>query len=171
MSTALQGRTFKYGNDIDTDIIAPIRFLMTTDPKELAKAAFADYDPDFQKTVQSGDVVVAGTNFGCGSSREHAPICLKANGVSCVIAENFARIFFRNAINIGLPVLECAEAVQGIDAGDEVAVDMTTGMIRNLTKGQSWQAKAIPSFMMEIFTAGGLVNYTRQRLAAGEAGA
>ncbi len=163
----IRGKAFKYGADIDTDIIAPIRFLMTTDPEELAKAAFADYDPAFQKTVQPGDVVVAGTNFGCGSSREHAPICLKANGVSVVIAESFARIFFRNGINIGLPVLECPEAAQGIEKGDLVEVDLDTGVIRNASRGLTWQARPVPPFMAEIFAAGGLVAYTRRRLAAG----
>lgn len=160
----IRGKAFKYGDNVDTDVIAPVRFLMVTDPKELRKAAFADLDPEFQQTVQPGDTVVGGKNFGCGSSREHAPIAIKEAGAGAVIAESFARIFFRNAINIGLPALECPEAAQGIAKGDEVEIDFSSGRIVNVTKGETYQAKPIPPFMGEIFAAGGLVGFLRQKL-------
>lgn len=159
----VRGHVHKYGDNIDTDIITPIRFLMTTDTAQLAKAAFADYDPEFQKTVRSGDVLVAGRNFGCGSSREHAPIAIKANGISVVIAESFARIFYRNALNIGLPALESPEAAAAIQKGDEVAVDLSSGRIQNLSRGETYQAQPMPPFMAEIFAAGGLVEYLQAR--------
>jgi 3-isopropylmalate/(R)-2-methylmalate dehydratase small subunit len=155
----------KYGANVDTDAIIPARYLNMTDPLELAKHCMEDIDPDFAASVQAGDVIVATTNFGCGSSREHAPLCIKAAGVSCVIAKSFARIFYRNAINIGLPILECDEAVDGTDAGDELEVDLESGGIRNLTKATTYQAKPYPPFMLELMRAGGLVQYTKERLA------
>jgi 3-isopropylmalate/(R)-2-methylmalate dehydratase small subunit len=161
----LRGHVHKYGANVDTDAIIPARYLNMTDPLELAKHCMEDIDPDFAASVQAGDVIVATTNFGCGSSREHAPLCIKAAGVSCVIAKSFARIFYRNAINIGLPILECDEAVDGTDAGDELEVDLESGGIRNLTKATTYQAKPYPPFMLELMRAGGLVQYTKERLA------
>jgi 3-isopropylmalate/(R)-2-methylmalate dehydratase small subunit len=158
-------KAFKFGNDIDTDAIIPAVYLVTTDPAELgAHAMEGSTQPDFAQNVATGDVVVAGANFGCGSSREHAPVALVGAGVSCVIARSFARIFFRNAINIGLPVLECPDAAEGISAGDEVVVDLATGAIRNETTGASFQAQPMPEFMRAIFDAGGLVPFARRRL-------
>ena len=167
MST-LRGRVHKYGADVNTDVIIPARYLTTIDPKELAKHCMEDIDPEFVKKVQPGDMILATTNFGCGSSREHAPMAIKAAGVSCVVAKTFARIFFRNAINLGLPVLECPEAADGTDDGDELEVDLTSGAIRNRTQGTVFQAKAYPPFLMEIITAGGLIEYTKRRLGAQE---
>jgi len=161
----LRGRVHKYGANVDTDAIIPARYLNINDPGELAQHCMEDIDPDFASRVQLGDVIVATTNFGCGSSREHAPLCIKAAGVSCVIAKSFARIFYRNAINIGLPILECDEAVDGTDAGDELEVDLESGAIRNLTKGATFRAKPYPPFMLELMRAGGLVEYTKERLA------
>lgn len=160
-----KGSVFKYGDNVDTDVIIPARYLNTSDPQELAKYCMEDIDADFVKKVNAGDLIVANKNFGCGSSREHAPIAIKASGVSCVIASTFARIFYRNAINIGLPILECEEAVQGIEAGDEVEVDFATGMISNLTKSQTYQAQPFPAFMQEIMAADGLISYIRKNLA------
>ena len=154
-----QGHVFKYGDNIDTDVIIPARYLNSSDPADLAAHCMEDIDTDFVKKVQTGDIIVAEKNFGCGSSREHAPIAIKAAGVSCVIAETFARIFYRNAINIGLPIIECPEAAAAINAGDEVSVDFDSGVIRNITKGTSYQGQAFPPFMQKIITAGGLVNY------------
>ena len=154
-----KGRVFKYGDNVDTDVIIPARYLAISDPKELAEHCMEDIDKEFVHKVKPGDIMVANKNFGCGSSREHAPIAIKAAGVSCVIAETFARIFYRNAINIGLPIIECAEASRGIEDGDEVEVDFDSGMIYNRTKGTEFKGQAFPEFMQKIIQAGGLVNY------------
>lgn len=154
----VQGTVFKYGDNVDTDVIIPARYLNTSDPAELAKHCMEDLDKDFVKNVQPGDIIVAGRNFGCGSSREHAPLAIKTAGVSVVIAATFARIFYRNAINIGLPILECPEAVAGTEAGDELEVDFDRGIIVNLTKNQTFQAEPFPEFMKEIMAADGLIN-------------
>ena len=153
------GSVFKYGDNVDTDVIIPARHLAITDPKGLALHCMEDIDGEFVKKVQPGDIIVAEKNFGCGSSREHAPIAIKAAGVSCVIAETFARIFYRNAINIGLPIIECPDASRGIEAGDEVEVDFDSGIITNKTKGTSFKGQAFPEFMQKIIRAEGLVNY------------
>ncbi len=160
-----QGRVFKYGDNVDTDVIIPARYLNIADPKELAAHAMEDIDAEFVKNMQPGDIVVATRNFGCGSSREHAPLVLKENGVSCVIASSFARIFYRNAINIGLPILECEAAANGIEAGDKVSVDFDTGIITNETKGASYQAAAFPPFIQSIIQAGGLLKALKEREA------
>ncbi len=154
-----KGHVFKYGANIDTDVIIPARYLNSSDPADLAAHCMEDIDTEFVKKVQKGDIIVAGSNFGCGSSREHAPIAIKASGVSCVIAETFARIFYRNAINIGLPIIECPEAAKAIAEGDEVEIDFDSGMITDLTKQTSYQGQAFPPFMQKIISAGGLVNY------------
>jgi len=161
----LRGHVHKYGTDVNTDVIIPARYLNTTDPQELAQHCMEDEDPEFVRRVRPGDVIVAGTNFGCGSSREHAPIAIKASGVSCVVAKSFARIFYRNAINMALPILECEEAVDGSKSGDELEVELESGAIRNLTRGTAFQAKPFPEFMLELLQAGGLVEYTKRRLA------
>ena len=161
----LRGHVHKYGADVNTDAIIPARYLVTTDPQELAQHCMEDEDPEFVRRVRAGDIIVADTNFGCGSSREHAPIAIKTAGVSCVVAKSFARIFYRNAINLALPVLECAEAVDGSESGDELEVDLESGAVRNLTRGTAFQAKPFPDFMLELLQAGGLVEYTRRRLA------
>lgn len=153
------GTVFRYGDNVDTDVIIPARYLNSSDPKELAAHCMEDLDKEFIKQVKPGDIIVADKNFGCGSSREHAPIAIKAAGVSCVIAETFARIFYRNAINIGLPIIECPEASRGIEAGDEVEVDFDSGIITNKTKGTSFKGQAFPEFMQKIIKAEGLVNY------------
>lgn len=153
------GRVFKYGDNVDTDVIIPARYLNSFDAKELASHAMVDIDPEFANKVRPGDLIVANKNFGCGSSREHAPLCLKAAGVSCVIAETFARIFYRNAINIGLPIIECPEAAKAIEAGDDVEVDFDTGIIYDHTKGTQYQGQAFPEFMQKIIRAEGLINY------------
>ena len=153
------GNVFKYGDNVDTDVIIPARYLNSPNGDELARHCMEDIDEDFVKKVKQGDIVVAKKNFGCGSSREHAPIALKASGVSCVIASTFARIFYRNAINIGLPIIECPEAARTIEAGDEVEVDFDSGVITDRTKGVSFQGQAFPEFMQKIIKAGGLVNY------------
>lgn len=158
-----KGRVFKYGDNVDTDVIIPARYLNTSDPKELATHCMEDIDKEFTKNVQKGDIIVANKNFGCGSSREHAPIAIRESGVSCVIASTFARIFYRNAINIGLPILECDEAVKAIDAGDELEVDFTTGIIKNSTKNQEYQGEPFPEFMQNIINCGGLVNYIKSK--------
>lgn len=155
----VKGKVFKYGDNVDTDVIIPARYLNTSDPKELAAHCMEDIDADFVKKVNTGDVIVANKNFGCGSSREHAPIAIKESGVSCVIAATFARIFYRNAINIGLPILECEEAVKGIEAGDEVEIDFNSGVIRNLTKAAEYKAEPFPEFMQKIIQSNGLVGY------------
>ena len=161
----LKGTVHKYGANVDTDVIIPARYLNLSDPAELAKHCMEDIDKDFLKRVQPGDVMVGTTNFGCGSSREHAPIAIKAAGISCVIAKSFARIFFRNAINIGLPLLESEEAVDNIKNGDTVEVDLEKGTIKNVSTGKTFTAKPYPEFMSELIAAGGLVEYTKKRLA------
>ena len=158
-----KGRVFKYGDNIDTDVIIPARYLNSSDPAELATHCMEDIDKEFIKKVQKGDIIVAEKNFGCGSSREQAPIAIKAAGVSCVIAETFARIFYRNAINIGLPIIECPKAAAEIEDGDEVEVNFDTGVITDLTKGTSYQGQAFPEFMQRIIDAEGLVNYINTR--------
>lgn len=165
----IKGKVYKYGADINTDVIIPARYLNVSDPDGLAKHCMEDLDRDFLKTVQPGDIVMATTNFGCGSSREHAPIALKACGISCVIAKTFARIFFRNAIDIGLPLLECEEAVDKTESGDILEVDLGAGTINNLTRGLTFTAKPYPDFMRALIAAGGLIEYTRQKIAAGRA--
>ena len=157
------GHVFKYGDNVDTDVIIPARSQNSFDPQELASHAMVDIDPEFAGKVQPGDIIVARKNFGCGSSREHAPLCLKTAGVSCVIADTFARIFYRNAINIGLPIIECPEAAEGIDAGDQVEIDFDSGRIYNRTKGTEFQGQAFPPFMQELISAGGLVNYINSK--------
>ena len=160
---AAKGHVFKYGDNVDTDVIIPARYLNSSDPKELALHCMEDIDKDFVKNVKAGDIMVANKNFGCGSSREHAPIAIKAAGVSCVIAETFARIFYRNSINIGLPIIECPQAAQEIEAGDEVEVDFDSGMIYDRTKGTQYQGQAFPEFMQKIIKAEGLINYINQK--------
>lgn len=160
----LNGAAWKFGNDIDTDIIIPARHLNTSDPAELAKHCMEDGDPDFYNKISTGDVIVAAKNFGCGSSREHAPIAIKAAGLSCVIAKSFARIFYRNAFNIGLPIFECDEAAEKIQPGDKLEVDADSGLIKNLTRNETYQATPVPEFMQQIIAAGGLVNYVAKRV-------
>ena len=157
------GHVFKFGDNVDTDVIIPARYLNSSDPKELAAHCMEDIDKEFVKKVSSGDIIVATKNFGCGSSREHAPIAIKAAGVSCVIAETFARIFYRNAINIGLPIIECPEAAQGIASGDEVEVNFDSGVITDKTTGATYQGQAFPPFMQKIIDSEGLVNYINQK--------
>lgn len=152
-------KVYKYGNNVDTDVIIPARYLTTSDEKELASHCMEDIDKTFVTTVQKDDIIVAEDNFGCGSSREHAPVAIKASGIYCVIANTFARIFFRNSINIGLPILECPEAVKNTDNGDELTVDLNTGIIRNITKNKEFKAEPFPPFMRGIIEAGGLTNY------------
>lgn len=154
-----KGKVIKYGDNVDTDVIIPARYLNSSDPNELATHCMEDIDKDFVKNVKPGDIIVARKNFGCGSSREHAPIAIKACGVSCVIAETFARIFYRNSINIGLPIIECPEAVAGIEAGDEVEVDFDSGVITDITKNTSYKGQPFPPFMQKIIDCEGLVNY------------
>jgi 3-isopropylmalate/(R)-2-methylmalate dehydratase small subunit len=160
----LTGKAHKYGADVNTDVIIPARYLNVWEPEPLAAHCMEDIDPEFRSRVVRGDVVVATTNFGCGSSREHAPIALKACGVSCVVAHSFARIFFRNSINIGLPLLECPEAADACESGDTLEVDLTDGRITNLDKGLTFTAKPYPEFMLSIIDAGGLVAHTKCRL-------
>lgn len=155
------GRVFKYGDNVDTDVIIPARYLNTSDPKELAAHCMEDIDLDFAREVQEGDIIVANKNFGCGSSREHAPIAIKESGISCVIASTFARIFYRNAINIGLPILECDQAVKSIEAGDKLEVNFDTGVIKNLTKNEEYQGEAFPEFMQKIINSNGLIGYIK----------
>ena len=159
----IQGKAFKYGDNVDTDVIIPARYLNTPDAKELAAHCMEDIDPQFASKVQCGDILVAGRNFGCGSSREHAPLAIKACGVACVIAASFARIFYRNALNIGLPILECPAAARAISAGDEVAVDLEAGEIVVCTTGQRFHAEPFPQFMMDLIAAGGLAAYLKGR--------
>ncbi|MBZ4645417.1 MAG: 3-isopropylmalate/(R)-2-methylmalate dehydratase small subunit [Petroclostridium sp.] len=158
------GKVIKYGDNVDTDVIIPARYLNTSDPAELAKHCMEDLDADFVKKVKAGDIMVAAKNFGCGSSREHAPIAIKASGISCVIAETFARIFYRNAINIGLPILECPEASRDIEDGDEVKVDFDTGEITNITKNKVYKSAPFPEFMQEIIKKNGLIEYIKDNL-------
>lgn len=159
-----KGKAWKFGADVDTDAIIPARYLNTSDPKELASHCMEDStSPDFMKKMRPGDVIVAEKNFGCGSSREHAPISIKAAGVSCVVARSFARIFYRNAFNMGLPIFESAEAVDGIKEGDELEVDADAGVVRNLSTNQEYQVAPVPPFMQELIAAGGLMAYTRKK--------
>jgi 3-isopropylmalate/(R)-2-methylmalate dehydratase small subunit len=160
----LKGKVHKYGADVNTDAIIPARYLNISDPAELAKHCMEGIDPDFVKRVKAGDIIMATTNFGCGSSREHAPLAIKAAGISCIIAKSFARIFFRNAINIGLPLLECDKAVDNTKAGDTLEVELASGRIKNLTHGTEFTARPYPDFMAELISAGGLVEYTKKRL-------
>ncbi len=152
------GKAIKYGNNVDTDVIIPARYLNTSDPQELAAHCMEDIDKDFHQKMHEGDLIVAQANFGCGSSREHAPMAIKAAGVSCVIAKTFARIFYRNAINIGLPIIECAEAADGIEDGDRVTVDFDTGVITNVTKNETYQGQPFPEFLINIINSSGLLN-------------
>ncbi|MDR1247313.1 MAG: 3-isopropylmalate dehydratase small subunit [Clostridiales Family XIII bacterium] len=157
------GKVYKYGDNVDTDVIIPARYLVTSDPAELAKHCMEDIDKDFAAKAKPGDIIVAGKNFGCGSSREHAPIAIKGAGVACVIAPTFARIFYRNSFNTGLPILESDEAAEKIDAGDEVEVDFATGAIRNITKGESYKAEPFPPFISKLIESGGLVEYVKSQ--------
>lgn len=157
-----EGKVFKYGDHIDTDVIIPAQFLTTADPKELAKNCMADIDKDFAKQVTDGDIIVGGINFGCGSSREHAPLAIKGSGVSCVIAKNFARIFFRNAINIGLPILECVDAVNDAQKGDVIEVDTTSGVIKNKTQNKEYSTQPFPDFLQNIINSGGLIKSIKE---------
>ena len=159
-----RGRVFKYGDNIDTDVIIPARYLSTADPQELKKFCMIDIDKDFAKEVEAGDIMVGQKNFGCGSSREHAPIAIKGSGISCVIAESFARIFYRNSFNIGLPIIESADAAKGIEAGDEVDVDFESGEIKNITKNESYKGQPYPEFIQKIISNEGLVNYTQKKI-------
>ena len=158
------GYVFKYGDNVDTDVIIPARYLNTSEPSELAKHCMEDIDTGFAGTVRAGDFIVADKNFGCGSSREHAPIAIKAAGVKCVIASSFARIFYRNAINIGLPIMECPEAAAAISTGDDIDVDFDTGVITNNTKGETYQSQPLPPFLQNLIAQDGLVNYTKSKL-------
>lgn len=158
------GKAWRFGNDIDTDVIIPARYLTKDDPEHLAAHCMEDADAQFAQKVKAGDVIVGGKNFGCGSSREHAPLAIKAAGVKVVIADSFGRIFFRNSLNIGMPILECPEAVVGIENGDEVEVDLKTGKIENVTKGTSYQANPFPKFMQELINLGGLMPYVKEKL-------
>jgi len=160
----IKGKTWKFKDNVDTDQIIPARYLNTSDPQELAKHVMEDADPTFPSKVKAGDIIVGGENFGCGSSREHAPIAIKAAGVSAVIAKSFARIFYRNAINIGLPILESKEASEDIKESNEVEVDIAKGTIKNLKSGKSFKAAPFPPFMQELIKAGGLINYVKKKL-------
>jgi 3-isopropylmalate/(R)-2-methylmalate dehydratase small subunit len=166
----IRGNAFRYGDNIDTDVIIPARYLNSIDPAELAAHCLEDLDPGFIKRVKPGDLIVAGRNFGCGSSREHAPLAIKAAGVSCVIAAGFARIFYRNAINIGLPILECPDAAAGIETGQRVSVDFDSGEIVNEATGRRFRAAPFPPFMRELIARGGLVSYVQAKLAGRGAG-
>ena len=157
-----KGTVHKYGDNVDTDVIIPARYLNTADPKELAAKCMEDIDKEFVNKVKPGDIMVAGRNFGCGSSREHAPIAIKASGISCVIADTFARIFYRNSINIGLPIIECPKASESIKAGDDVEIDFDTGIITDITTGETFKGQAFPPFMQNIITKGGLINYINE---------
>ncbi len=162
----IRGKVYKYGDDVNTDVIMPARYLNVYDHAELAQHCMEDLDPDFLKMVKPGDIIVAGTNFGCGSSREHAPLAIKAAGISCVIAKSFARIFYRNALNIGLPIQECEEAVAKTKAGNTLEVDLSTGKIVNVTRGLTFKAKPYPDFMLKLIESGGLIEYTKRKIAA-----
>jgi 3-isopropylmalate/(R)-2-methylmalate dehydratase small subunit len=164
----IHGKAWKFGNDVDTDAIIPARHLNTTDWKELASHCMEDVDPEFTGKVKPGDIIVAGKNFGCGSSREHAPIAIKAAGVACVVAHSFARIFYRNAFNMGLPILECPEAAERIDTGDELELDLDEGTIVNHSRKETYRAQAIPPFMQKLIQAGGLMEYVREQMSARE---
>ena len=157
----INGRVFKYGNNVDTDVIIPARYLNITNQTELASHCMEDIDREFIKEVKHGDIMVAEKNFGCGSSREHAPLVIKLSGINCIIAETFARIFYRNAVNIGLPILECPKAAKDIENGDQIEVDLKSGKITNITKGRTYQAESFPEFMQDIIEAEGLINYIK----------
>jgi 3-isopropylmalate/(R)-2-methylmalate dehydratase small subunit len=163
----LEGNAWRYGRNVDTDVIIPARYLAINDARELGKHCLEDLDPDFEGKVQEGDIIVAEENFGSGSSREHAPLAIKGCGVAAVIASSFARIFYRNAFNVGLPILESPQAVEGIGAGDRLRVDLETGSIENLTTGDAYRATPVPEFMREIISRGGLVEYVKERLRSG----
>jgi 3-isopropylmalate/(R)-2-methylmalate dehydratase small subunit len=167
MTDVLRGRVWKYGDNVDTDAIVPARYLNVSTPEELAEHCMEDIDQSFARNVQPGDVIVGQANFGCGSSREHAPLAIRGSGISCVVAESFARIFYRNAINIGLPILECPEAVAGTEAGQTLEVDLEKGMVTNVDTGKTYQAEPYPPFLLNIIAAGGLIPYTRKKLGAG----
>lgn len=158
-----QGTVFKYGDNVDTDVIIPARYLNTSNAKELAAHCMEDIDLDFVKKVKEGDIMVAEKNFGCGSSREHAPLAIKTACISCVIAKTFARIFYRNAINIGLPIIECEEAAEKIQSGDNVEIDFETGIIKNITKNEEYKGQPFPEFMQKLINAGGLVNFIKNK--------
>lgn len=158
-----EGRAWKFGSDIDTDGIIPARYLVSSEAAELAKHCMEDVDKDFVNKIKPGDIIVADKNFGCGSSREHAPIAIKAAGISCVVAKSFARIFYRNAFNMGLAIIECPEAVDRIEQGDKLRIELSEGTILNVTKGESYQAMPIPPFMQELLSSGGLMNYVSER--------
>lgn len=160
----LKGNGWKFGADVDTDAIIPARYLNTSDPQELAKHCMEDADPEFMKKMKKGDILVAEKNFGCGSSREHAPIAIKEAGISCVIAKNFARIFYRNSFNMGLPIFECAEASESIETGDEIEVDTDAGIIKNITKNKTYKTQPIPPFMQELLDDGGLMNHIKKKI-------
>ena len=162
------GKVFKYGDNVDTDVIIPARYLNTSDAQELAAHCMEDIDPSFASSVQRGDILVAGRNFGCGSSREHAPLALKASGVACVVAATFARIFYRNALNIGLPILECPAAAEAIEAGHRVSIDFEAGVIEDVTTGARFRTEPFPPFMQALIAAGGLAAYLRQGVADGQ---
>ena len=165
----LKGKTWKFGNDLDTDAIIPARYLNTIDPKELAAHCMEDADPEFASRVKPGDIIAAGKNFGCGSSREHAPIAIKAAGIGCVVAHSFARIFYRNAFNMGLPILECPEGVERIQTGDELEIDLDSGVIENRTRKETYRAQPIPPFMQKLIEAGGLMEYVREQISGRDA--
>ncbi|MDI6605105.1 MAG: 3-isopropylmalate dehydratase small subunit [Thermoanaerobacteraceae bacterium] len=160
----MEGKAIKYGDNVDTDVIIPARFLNTSDPKELALHCMEDIDKNFKNKVNKGDIMVAGYNFGCGSSREHAPLAIKESGISCVIAKSFARIFYRNSINIGLPILECSDAVDAIEEGDLISIDTESGIIKNITKGEIYKSQPFPDFIKEIINNGGLINYVKGKV-------
>lgn len=159
---SVHGKVHRFGDNIDTDVIIPARYLNSSDPEELKLHCMEDIDPAYVKKMVPGDIIVAGKNFGCGSSREHAPIAIKASGASCVIAETFARIFYRNSINIGLPIIECPEASASIKEGDELSIDFNTGIITDITSGKSYQGQSFPEFMQKLIDAGGLINYINE---------
>lgn len=161
----LRGKVWKFGRDINTDLIIPARYLNTSDPVELAKHVMEDADADFPKKIKAGDIIVADENFGCGSSREHAPLAIKASGISAIVAKSYARIFYRNAFNIGLPILESPEAVDALKEGDEIAIDADSGLIQNITSGKEYKAEPIPPFMQELIQSGGLIEWTKKKLA------
>ncbi len=162
----INGRVFKYGDNVDTDVIIPARYLNITDRVELVSHCMEDIDSEFIKKVNPGDIMVAGKNFGCGSSREHAPLVIKLSGIECIIADTFARIFYRNSVNIGLPILECPEAARDIEDGDKIEIDIKSGRITNVTKGRTYQAESFPEFMQDIIKAEGLVNYVKQKVGS-----
>jgi len=163
MGTIIEGKVWKFGANVDTDVIIPARYLNSTDPAELARHCMEDLDPEFSRRVGQGDIIVAGENFGCGSSREHAPIAIKAAGIACIVAKSFARIFYRNAINIGLPIIECPLAAEEIPVGAQVRIDLSAGQIVDLDRGRTYQAIPFPPFMQELIAAGGLMNYVMKK--------